>query len=116
MVEAGSGEGTPEVGVREAVGGGDGGQHARQVDNADHHQRQGFGHHLDAGIDGAGAVERNAKHGAQIKRLDRRRQGHEDHGDGGDENFAGYNSYEYVISRMRDAATPTADARTFNTS
>jgi asparagine synthase (glutamine-hydrolysing) len=29
-------------------------------------------------------------------------------GDGGDENFAGYNSYEYVISRMQDAATPSS--------
>lgn len=29
-------------------------------------------------------------------------------GDGGDENFAGYNSYEYVVSRMKDAATPTS--------
>jgi asparagine synthase (glutamine-hydrolysing) len=27
-------------------------------------------------------------------------------GDGGDENFAGYHSYEYVVSRMQDAATP----------
>ena len=30
-------------------------------------------------------------------------------GDGGDENFAGYNSYEYVINRMRDA--PIAGSR-----
>ena len=29
-------------------------------------------------------------------------------GDGGDENFAGYNSYEYVVSRMHDAATPSS--------
>jgi asparagine synthase (glutamine-hydrolysing) len=29
-------------------------------------------------------------------------------GDGGDENFAGYNSYEYVVNRMRDAANPVS--------
>jgi asparagine synthase (glutamine-hydrolysing) len=29
-------------------------------------------------------------------------------GDGGDENFAGYHSYEYVISRLQDAATPAS--------
>jgi len=29
-------------------------------------------------------------------------------GDGGDENFAGYNSYEYVTSRLQDAATPAS--------
>jgi asparagine synthase (glutamine-hydrolysing) len=29
-------------------------------------------------------------------------------GDGGDENFAGYNSYEYVLSRLNDAATPSS--------
>ena len=29
-------------------------------------------------------------------------------GDGGDENFAGYNSYEYVVSRMRDGSTPAS--------
>ena len=29
-------------------------------------------------------------------------------GDGGDENFAGYNSYEYVLSRLQDAATPAS--------
>jgi asparagine synthase (glutamine-hydrolysing) len=29
-------------------------------------------------------------------------------GDGGDESFAGYNSYEYVVNRMRDAANVTS--------
>jgi asparagine synthase (glutamine-hydrolysing) len=29
-------------------------------------------------------------------------------GDGGDENFAGYNSYEYVIKRLQDAVTPAS--------
>ena len=29
-------------------------------------------------------------------------------GDGGDENFAGYNSYEYVISRLNDARSPVS--------
>jgi asparagine synthase (glutamine-hydrolysing) len=29
-------------------------------------------------------------------------------GDGGDENFAGYHSYEYVVSRMRDGSTPAS--------
>ena len=29
-------------------------------------------------------------------------------GDGGDESFAGYNSYEYVLSRINDAATPAS--------
>jgi asparagine synthase (glutamine-hydrolysing) len=29
-------------------------------------------------------------------------------GDGGDENFAGYNSYEYVVSRLKDARTPAS--------
>jgi asparagine synthase (glutamine-hydrolysing) len=29
-------------------------------------------------------------------------------GDGGDENFAGYNSYEYVLSRLQGAATPAS--------
>ncbi len=29
-------------------------------------------------------------------------------GDGGDENFAGYNSYEYVVSRLQGARTPSS--------
>jgi asparagine synthase (glutamine-hydrolysing) len=29
-------------------------------------------------------------------------------GDGGDENFAGYNSYEYVLNRLQDAASPAS--------
>ncbi|MDO8680059.1 MAG: asparagine synthase (glutamine-hydrolyzing) [Acidobacteriota bacterium] len=29
-------------------------------------------------------------------------------GDGGDENFAGYNSYEYVVNRLRGAASPSS--------
>lgn len=29
-------------------------------------------------------------------------------GDGGDENFAGYNSYEYVVSRLQGVATPAS--------
>lgn len=31
-------------------------------------------------------------------------------GDGGDENFAGYHSYEYVLSRLQDAARPRSRA------
>ncbi|MEO7157803.1 MAG: asparagine synthase (glutamine-hydrolyzing), partial [Vicinamibacterales bacterium] len=31
-------------------------------------------------------------------------------GDGGDESFAGYNSYEYIVNRMRDAANTSSSA------